>query len=151
MTSFLIIDILGPLLSWNSPLIPPTFWVLMAMEEWKVGVGGGNGVGLGMGGGMGLGEGGWSIAGRRRGMLLCWLSLDSEKEYFKVLLIYLGPFPFRVLTFFRHIFSFLKDGAAPGQGPFLDSSYAAQFFRWSVRLLREVPPPLPQGSVSLAV
>ena len=83
MTSFLIIDILGPLLSWNSPLIPPTFWVLMAMEEWKVGVGGGGGVGLGAGGGgMGLGGGGWSIAGRRGGMLLCWFSLDSEKEYF---------------------------------------------------------------------
>jgi hypothetical protein len=41
-------------------------------------------------------------------------------------------------------------GAAPGQGPTLDSSYAAPFFRWSVRLLREIPPP-PQGSVSLAV
>jgi hypothetical protein len=127
----------------------------MAMEEWKVGVGGGGGVGLGAGGGgMGLGGGGWSIAGRRGGMLLCWFSLDSEKEYFKVLLIYLGPFPFRGLTFFRYIFSFLKDGggAAPGQGPTLDSSCAAPFFRWSVRLLREVPPPPPiQGSVSLAV
>ena len=56
MTSFLFIDILGPLLSWNSPLIPPTFWVLMAMEEWKVDVGGGGGgEGLGAGGG----EGGW--------------------------------------------------------------------------------------------
>ena len=83
----------------------------MAMEEWKVGVGGGGGVGLGAGGGgMGLGGGGWSIAGRRGGMLLCWFSLDSEKEYFRVLLFYLGPFPFRGLTFFRYIFSFLKDG-----------------------------------------
>ena len=120
----------------------------MAMEEWKVGVGGGGGVGLGMGGGMGLGEGGWSIAGRRGGMLLCWFSLDSEKEYFKVLLIYLGPFPFRGLTFFRYIFSFLKDGrgggAAPGQGPTLDSSYAASFFLgWSGRPLRKVLPPPP--------
>ena len=79
MTSFLIIDILGPLLSWNSPLIPPTFWVLMAMEEWKVGLGGGGGVRLGMGGGMGLGEGGWSIAGHRGGMLLSRLPFDSEK------------------------------------------------------------------------
>jgi hypothetical protein len=84
VTSFLIIDILGPLLSWNSPLIPPTFWVLMAMEEWKVGVGGGGGVGLGMGGGMGLGEGGWSIAGRRGGMLLSRLPFDSEKMFWIV-------------------------------------------------------------------
>jgi len=79
VTSFLIIDILGPLLSWNSPLIPPTFWVLMAMEEWKMGLGGGGGVRLGMGGGMGLGEGGWSIAGCRGGMLLSRLPFDSEK------------------------------------------------------------------------
>ncbi len=78
MKSFLIIDILGPLLSWNSPLIPPTFWVLMAMEEWKVGLGGGGGVRLGMGCGMGLGEGGWSIAGRRGGMLLYWFSLTVK-------------------------------------------------------------------------
>ncbi len=84
MTRFLIIDILGPLLSWNSLLILPTFWVLMAMEEWKVGVGGGGGVGLGMGGGMGLGEGGWSIAGRHGGMLLCRLSFDSEKMFWIV-------------------------------------------------------------------
>ena len=74
------------------------------------------------GGGMGLGGGGWSIAGRRGGMLLCWLSLDSEKEYFNVLLIYLGPFPFRGLTFFRYIFSFLKDGrgggGCSGTGPY---------------------------------
>jgi len=119
----------------------------MAMEEWKVGLGGGGGVRLGMGCGMGLGEGGWSIAGRRGGMLLCWLSLDSEKEYFNVLLIYLGPFPFRGLTFFRYIFSFLKDGrggeAAPGQGPTLDSSYAASFFLVGAAGLSEKfsPPP----------
>jgi hypothetical protein len=94
-----------------------------------VGVGGGGGVGLGMGGGMGLGEGGWSIAGRRGGMLLCWLSLDSEKEYFNVLLIYLGPFPFRGLTFFRYIFSFLKDG---GGGLLRD------------RALKPPPPPPPR-------
>ena len=140
----------------------------MAMEEWKVGVGGGGGVGLGAGGGgMGLGGGGWSIAGRRGGMLLCWFSLDSEKEYFKVLLIYLGPFPFRGLTFFRYIFSFLKDGrgggAAPGQGPTLDSSYAASFFLVGAAGLSEKfspPPPQwvgggewapPPGSVSSAV
>ena len=59
----------------------------MAMEEWKVGVGGGGGVGLGMGGGMGLGEGGWSIAGRRGGMLFCWFSLTVKKKSFILLFL----------------------------------------------------------------
>jgi hypothetical protein len=48
------------------------------MEGWKVGVGGG-GEGLGAGGGEGLGDGGWSIAGRRGGMLLCWFSLTVKR------------------------------------------------------------------------
>jgi len=56
----------------------------MAMEEWKVGLGGGGGVRLGMGCGMGLGEGGWSIAGRRGGMLLSRLPFDSEKMFWIV-------------------------------------------------------------------
>jgi hypothetical protein len=29
--SFLIMASLGPLFSWNSPLMPPTFWVAMVM------------------------------------------------------------------------------------------------------------------------
>ena len=58
--------------------MPPTFWVPMTMEGWKVGVGGG-GEGLGAGGGEGLGDGGWSIAGRRGGMLLCWFSLTVKR------------------------------------------------------------------------
>jgi hypothetical protein len=39
---------------------------------------------LGMGCGMGLGEGGWSIAGRRGGMLLSRLPFDSEKMFWIV-------------------------------------------------------------------
>ena len=115
----------------------------MAMEEWKVGVGGGGGVGLGMGGGMGLGEGGWSIAGRRGGMLLCWLSLDSEKEYFNVLLIYLGPFPFRGLTFFRYIFSFLKDGGGgcSGTGPYSRFILCSSIFVGASGFSEKSPPP----------
>jgi hypothetical protein len=116
-----------------------------------VGVGGGGGVGLGMGGGMGLGEGGWSIAGRRGGMLLCWLSLDSEKEYFNVLLIYLGPFPFRGLTFFRYIFSFLKDGGGgcSGRGPYSRFILCSSIFSLERPASQRSSPP--QGSVSLAV
>jgi len=58
--------------------MPPTFWVPMTMEGWKVGVGRG-GEGLGAGGGEGgVGGGGWSIAGRRGGMLLCWFSLTVK-------------------------------------------------------------------------
>ena len=60
--------------------MPPTFWVPMAMEGWKVGVGGGGGEGLRAGGGEGgLGDGGWSIAGRRGGMLLYWFSLTVNR------------------------------------------------------------------------
>jgi hypothetical protein len=124
----------------------------MAMEEWKVGVGGGGGVGLGAGGGgVGLGGGGWSIAGRRGGMLLCWFSLDSEKEYFKVLLIYLGPFPFRGLTFFRYIFSFLKDGGGgcSGTGPYSRFILCSSIFSLERPASQRSSPP--QGSVSLAV
>jgi hypothetical protein len=43
-----------------------------------VGLGGDDGVGLGLGGGVGLGGGGWSIAGRRAGMLIGRLSFDGE-------------------------------------------------------------------------
>jgi hypothetical protein len=86
----------------------------MAMEEWKVGVGGGGGVGLGAGGGgMGLGEGGWSIAGRRGGMLFCWFSLTVKKSFILLFLVCLKPFPFRDLTFSSSLFS-LRDGGGGG-------------------------------------
>ncbi len=111
-----------------------------------MGVGGGGGVGLGMGGGTGLGEGGWSIAGRRGGMLLCWLSLDSEKEYFEVLLIYLGPFPFRGLTLFRYIFSFLKDGGGDcsGTGPYSRFILCSSIFLLERPASQRSFPPPPQ-------
>jgi hypothetical protein len=54
--SFLIMESLGPFLSWNSPLMPPTFWVAMVMD--------GHG-GVGLNGGRW-----WSIAGHRGGRLM---------------------------------------------------------------------------------
>ena len=93
--------------------MPPTFWVPMAMEGWKVGVGRGGGEGLGAGGGEGgLGGGGWSIAGRRGGMLLYWFSL-TVKRCSGLFLVYL-MFLFLPFEDFFCIHLFILGGGGRG-------------------------------------
>jgi len=94
--------------------MPPTFWVPMEMEGWKVGVGGG-GEGLGAGGGEGgLGGGGWwSIAGRRGGMLLYWFSL-TVKRCSGLFLVYL-KFLFLPFEDFFYIHLFILGGGGGGR------------------------------------
>jgi hypothetical protein len=76
--SFLIIESFGPFLSWNSPLMPPTFWVAMVMD--------GHG-GVGLNGGRW-----WSIAGHRGGRLM--RSLFSVKFWLCLLFWNAGLFLF---------------------------------------------------------
>jgi len=81
-------------------------------------VGGGGGVGLGAGGGgMGLGEGGWSIAGRRGGMLFCWFSLTVKKNFYFIVSFLFETFSLS-RSHFQFIFVFLErwGGGGPLRG-----------------------------------
>ena len=92
------------------------------------GCGQGGGEGLGAGGGEGgLGGGGWSIAGRRGGMLLYWFSL-TVKRCSGLFLVYLKFLFFLPFEDFFCIHLFILGG---GGGI--------------------APPPRPPGPVSLAL